>query len=335
MTPCTPAPPCDLEYPLLCEPLETTANGKRLVVEDSAACQKTIQTPPTGQVLTSNNGTLGWTNGGNTTVLSKSPTGNLEFVKIETDYIVDSAITTIKIDDDAINAAKIIDGAVIGSKIPDKTITNAKLRDSSALSVIGRSNDTAGVPADIISATNGDVLRRSGTSIGFGKIGFLSMEAGGIVNVINASSITAFAITAAAGGPQIIPLDNTVPQITEGVQVLSATITPKKTGNKIFGLISFNGDSSAANLAMVAAVFKNGAASAFAATWSQDLNGSSLVSFDFFDEATSVSPITYTVRVGPAAAGSIFINRNSSTLSGGQLLGDTNFIRFTLFEINA
>ena len=321
MTPCTPAPPCDLEYPLLCEPLETTANGKRLVVEDSAACQKTIQTPTTGQVLTSNNGTLGWTNGGNTTVLSKSPTGNLEFGKVQTDYIVDNAITT----------AKIVDNSVIGSKIPDKTITNAKLRDSSALSVIGRSNDTAGVPADIISATDGDVLRRSGTSIGFGKIGFLSMEAGGIVNVINASSITAFAITAAAGGPQIIPLDNTVPQITEGVQVLSATITPKKTGNKIFGLISFNGDSSVANLAMVAAVFKNGAALAFASTWSQDLAGSSLVSFDFFDEATSVSPITYTVRVGPAAAGTIYINRNNTT----QLLGDTNYIRFTLFEINA
>jgi hypothetical protein len=320
-----------LEYPLLCEPLETTANGKRLVVEDSAACQKTIQTPTTGQVLTSNNGTLGWTNGGNTTVLSKSSTGNLEFGKVQTDYIADNAITTAKIVDSAVTTAKIADGAVIGSKIPDKTITNAKLRDSSALSVIGRSANTAGVPADIISAADGDVLRRSGTSIGFGKIGFLSMEAGGIVNVINASSITAFAITAAAGGPQIIPLDNTAPQITEGVQILSATITPKKAGNKIFGLISFNGDSSAANLAMVAAVFKNGAALAFASTWSQDLAGSSLVSFDFFDEATSVSPITYTVRVGPAAAGTIYINRNNTT----QLLGDTNFIRFTLFEINA
>ncbi len=34
-TPCAPRPPCDSEYPLLCEPLETTANGKRLAVEDS------------------------------------------------------------------------------------------------------------------------------------------------------------------------------------------------------------------------------------------------------------------------------------------------------------
>jgi len=58
MSYCTPCPPCDTEYPLLCEPLETTANGKRLVVEDSAACQKTIQTPTSKQVLNSNNGNV-------------------------------------------------------------------------------------------------------------------------------------------------------------------------------------------------------------------------------------------------------------------------------------
>jgi hypothetical protein len=321
MSYCTPCPPCDTEFPLLCEPLETTSNGKRLVVEDSAACQKTIQTPASQQVFkTDGAGNLTWTNGDNVNVLKKSSTGAVEFGKVETDYIVDNAITTAKIVDNAITTAKIVDNAVIGSKIPDKTITNQKLRDSSALSVIGRSSNTAGVPADIASTTDGDVLRRSGTSIGFGKIGYLSMEGGGIVNVINASSITSVTITAAAGGPQIIPLDNTVPQITEGVQVLSATITPKKAGNKIFGLISFNGDASVATLAMVASVFKNGAASAFTSTWS-----------DFFDEATSVSPITYTVRVGPTAAGTIWINRNNAS----ELLGDTNFIRFTLFEINA
>ncbi len=58
MSYCTPCPPCDTNFPLLCEPLETTANGKRLVVEDSAACQKTIQTPTSKQVVNSNNGNV-------------------------------------------------------------------------------------------------------------------------------------------------------------------------------------------------------------------------------------------------------------------------------------
>jgi len=83
MSYCTPCPPCDTEYPLLCEPLETTANGKRLVVEDSAACQKTIQTPVAQQVLkTDGAGNLTWTNGASGTVLRKDSTGLVEFATI-------------------------------------------------------------------------------------------------------------------------------------------------------------------------------------------------------------------------------------------------------------
>ena len=80
MTPCTPAPPCDLEYPLFCEPREITAIAKRLVVEDSSACDKTLQTPPSSQVLVSNtNGTISWTNGASNTLLRKTSTGSVEF----------------------------------------------------------------------------------------------------------------------------------------------------------------------------------------------------------------------------------------------------------------
>jgi hypothetical protein len=68
---------------LLCEPLETTANGKRLVVEDSAACQKTIQSPVAQQVLkTDGAGNLTWTNGASGTVLRKDSTGLLEFATL-------------------------------------------------------------------------------------------------------------------------------------------------------------------------------------------------------------------------------------------------------------
>jgi len=83
MSYCTPCPPCDTEFPLLCEPLETTANGKRLVVEDSAACQKTIQTPVAQQVLkTDGAGNLTWTNGASGTILRKDSTGLVEFATL-------------------------------------------------------------------------------------------------------------------------------------------------------------------------------------------------------------------------------------------------------------
>ena len=85
MSYCTPCPPCDSEFPLLCEPLETTANGKRLVVEDSAACQKTIQSPVAQQVLkTDGAGNLTWTNGASGTILRKDATGLVEFATLNT-----------------------------------------------------------------------------------------------------------------------------------------------------------------------------------------------------------------------------------------------------------
>jgi hypothetical protein len=118
----------------LCEPLETTANGKRLVVEDSAACQKTIQTPASQQVLkTDGAANLTWTNGANNTVLAKSSTGTVEFGQVQTAYIVDNAITTVKIVDNAITTVKIVDNAITTAKIADSSITNAKVSATAAI----------------------------------------------------------------------------------------------------------------------------------------------------------------------------------------------------------
>jgi len=109
MSYCTPCPPCDTEYPLLCEPLETTANGKRLVVEDSAACQKTIQSPVAQQVLkTDGAGNLTWTNGANNTVLVKDSTGKVEFAQVTTDQIADGTIVNADINPSA---------AIAGTKV--------------------------------------------------------------------------------------------------------------------------------------------------------------------------------------------------------------------------
>ncbi len=53
--------------------------------------------------------------------------------------------------------------------IRDNQVTDAKLRDSAALSVIGRSANSSGDPADIAGATVGHVLQvLSGPTVGFG-----------------------------------------------------------------------------------------------------------------------------------------------------------------------
>lgn len=59
---------------------------------------------------------------------------------------------------------------VTGAPVPAGSVARAQLENSAALSVIGRSANSSGVPADIAAGTDHHVLRRSGTSLGFGLL---------------------------------------------------------------------------------------------------------------------------------------------------------------------
>lgn len=63
--------------------------------------------------------------------------------------------------------------------IANNAVTDAKLRQSAALSVVGRSANSTGDVADISASTDGNILRRNGTSIGFGSINLASSDAVG------------------------------------------------------------------------------------------------------------------------------------------------------------
>jgi hypothetical protein len=69
--------------------------------------------------------------------------------------------------------------------IPADSVTDAMLRDSAALSVIGRAANSTGNPADIVAGSDGDVLRRSGTSLGFGTVPSTSITGLGALVALN------------------------------------------------------------------------------------------------------------------------------------------------------
>lgn len=48
---CDPCPPCETQLPTICEALDTTNDAKRVVVEDSASCKKTVPEPAQISVL--------------------------------------------------------------------------------------------------------------------------------------------------------------------------------------------------------------------------------------------------------------------------------------------
>lgn len=90
-------------------------------------------------------------------------------------------------------------------------ITNAKLRDSSALSVIGRSANSTGTPADIAAANEGEVLRRSGTSLGFGTVATAGLASDAVTyakmqNVSAASRLLGRGSASGAGDPEEITI---------------------------------------------------------------------------------------------------------------------------------
>jgi len=168
-TPCTPCPPCDSEYPLLCEPLETTANGKRLVVEDSAACQKTIQTPLAQQVLkTDGAGNLTWTNGANNTVLGKSTTGIVEFATINSVLQVgpvdlgSQPLTTTG----TISASSVSASSVSGGAITATSITSTGTANIGSLVTTGTITATSAV-FNVSSSSDAVRITQSGTGQAF------------------------------------------------------------------------------------------------------------------------------------------------------------------------
>lgn len=80
-------------------------------------------------------------------------------------------------------------------------ITSANLRDSSALSVIGRSANSTGVPADI-AGTNNTVLRVSGSVLGFGAIDVSTAQITGdlpFANLAQGAALSVLGVTGNAG----------------------------------------------------------------------------------------------------------------------------------------
>ena len=166
---------------------------------------------------------------------SNVTTGKIANLNVTTDKIADLNVTTGKIANLNVTTAKIADLNVTTGKIDNNAVDNTKLRDSAGLSVIGRTGSTTGDPADIVAGIDGQVLRRAGTSVGFGTVGTAGIADSAVTTEKIASGVNLAAGTLSATGNVTIGSSATtrtlllnnkpVPVAEENLRIIRGTVT--------------------------------------------------------------------------------------------------------------
>lgn len=131
-------------------------------------------------------------------------------------------------------------------------------------------------------------------------------------------------------GTATIPLDDTIPQNTEGFQILSVSITPKSASNKLkISINTFLMNSNASSTTNQLALFQDSTANAIAATC--HANGSAFmtqINLIHYMTAGTTSSTTFNVRVGNNAAGTTTVNGSA----GARYYGGVGMSSITIEE---
>lgn len=142
--------------------------------------------------------------------------------------------------------------------------------------------------------------------------------------------IVTFQTGTVATGTTVIPIDNTIPQITEGDQYMSLAITPTNALSTLEIDVSAN-ISNSAGVGLVTALFQDVIANGLAAQviYQAQVTGNVLMTFKHVMTAGTTSATTFKVRCGSSAAGTTSFNGG---LSVGQIFGGVMASRITIKE---
>jgi hypothetical protein len=129
----------------------------------------------------------------------------------------------------------------------------------------------------------------------------------------------------------ILPVDDTIPQNTEGAEFMSLAITPVDANSTLLIDVVFHGAPSVTLRWVTAALFKDSGADAIAAgtLGPQDAHGGANISFRHKMTAGTTSEITFKVRAGLNGTGTLTFNGNN----GNRLLGGVHASSITITEI--
>lgn len=145
------------------------------------------------------------------------------------------------------------------------------------------------------------------------RVPVTSAATGGVVQFRSLNS------TAVATGSTQIPLDDTIPQITEGDQYMTLTITPKSATNNLKIEVKAFLSNATAGRVLIGALFQNSTANALAATaeFQDTASGRLLLTLTHTMTAGTTSEITFRFRAGAHSTGTTTFNGSG----GARLFG--------------
>jgi len=177
---------------------------------------------------------------------------------------------------------------------------------------------------DIIAATAADAVSRLAVGANNTVLTADSTTATGLKWAAGAQKVIQMVTTqtgAVATGTGVIPLDDTIPQNTEGDQYMSLTMTPTNASNDLLIQVVFNSATSSTVLCGVA-LFQDSIANALASTAKEHSAVNMVFPCAFTHKMTAgtISATTFKVRSGGnGSTTSTFNGRTSARLYGGTM----------------
>ena len=173
----------------------------------------------------------------------------------------------------------------------------------------------SGVTPDATTTTKGKIQLAgdlAGTSalpvIGTNKVTFDKANTGFVIQQVG----TQFGAVGTTTTP--IPVDDTIPQITEGAEFMTQTITPLSATSRLYVEVTATISASIATH-LQAALFRDATANAIAVSVIYQNTATGIVTITFSHVATSgsTSATTFRVRCGADAAGTLTFNGAGGT----------------------
>lgn len=139
---------------------------------------------------------------------------------------------------------------------------------------------------------------------GGGQITYTGVAAGFAVQAVSAL------YSAVATGTTLIPLDDTIPQNTEGDEYMTLAITPKSSSNILKIEAVFYGGNSAAAGHLIVALFQDSTLNALAAdaSYTAPAGSSTNIKLTYTMTAGTTSATTFKIRAGSNVAGTTTFN---------------------------